>query len=149
MSMEQNPRLAFFQAQIGHDSSQSVSGLGRWLNGILRVAEADHMLIEYTIRPDMANPMGVLHGGAAAAIMDDLAGILVFTLNREFGFTSVNLNVDFLSPARLGEVITAEARIIRAGKNIIHLESTIRATDGRIVAKSATNLIQTSVKLSF
>jgi acyl-coenzyme A thioesterase 13 len=140
-------RLDFFRSQIGQAASQSVSGLGQWLNGTLRVAEADHITAEYTIRPDMVNPMNVMHGGTAAAIMDDIAGMLVFALEREFGYTSVNLNIDFLSPARQGDVITATARIVRAGKNIVHVEVNLTATDGKLIAKSATNLIQTSVRL--
>lgn len=142
-------RLDFFRAQIGQDASQSPSGLGQWLNGILRAAEPDHITADYEIRPDMTNPMNVMHGGTAAAIMDDIAGILVFALGREFGYTSVNLNIDFLNPARTGDTVTATARIVRAGKNIVHVEVTLTAADGKLIAKSATNLIQTSVRLPF
>jgi acyl-coenzyme A thioesterase 13 len=142
-------RLDFFRTQIGQDASQSPSGLGRWLNGIVRVAEPDHFIADYEIRPDMTNPMNVMHGGTAAAIMDDIAGMLVFALGREFGYTSVNLNVDFLNPARAGDVVTATAKIIRAGKNIVHAEVTLTAADGKLIAKSATNLVQTSVRLPF
>ncbi len=142
-------RLDFFRAQIGQDTSQSPSGLGNWLNGILRVAEPDHLVADYEIRPDMTNPMNVMHGGTAAAIMDDIAGMLVYALGREFGYTSVNLNVDFLNPARAGDVVTATARIVRAGKNIVHVAVSITAADGKIIAKSATNLVQTSVPLPF
>ncbi len=142
-------RLDFFRAQIGQDASQSPSGLGKWLNGVLRAAEADRFMADYEIRPDMTSPMNVMHGGTAAAIMDDIAGMLVFGLGREFGYTSVNLNVDFLNPARSGDVITATARIVRAGKNIVHVEVTLAAADGKLIAKSATNLVQTSVRLPF
>ncbi|GAA4408553.1 hypothetical protein GCM10023187_30630 [Nibrella viscosa] len=142
-----NPRLEFFRSQIGQNMSQSPSPLGRWLNGTIRAVDLRMLVVEYTIHEDMTNPLGVLHGGAAAAILDDIAGSLVFALGREYGYTSVNLTLDFLHSARLGEVITATAEIIRAGRNIIHVTGVIEAADGKIIAKCSTNLIQTSVKL--
>lgn len=144
-----NPRLDFFRSQIGVDMRTSISPLGRWLNGTLRETDYGRLVAEYIVREDLTNPAGVLHGGAAAAILDDLIGATVFTLGREYAYTSVNLSVDFLHAARLGDVITATARIVREGKNIIHGEGQIVAADGKIIAKCATNLIQTSLKLPF
>ncbi len=145
--MDANPRLAYFRSQIGRDMSGSISPLGRWLNGTLRAADAGRLVAEYTIREELTNPAAVLHGGAASAILDDLIGAMVFTLGREYAYTSVNLTVDFLHAARLGELVTATAEVVRAGKNIIHCEGRIVAADGKIIAKATTNLIQTSVKL--
>lgn len=144
-----NPRLAYFRSLIDRDMSTSVSPFGRWLNGTIRAVDHGRMVADYLIRDDMTNPLGVLHGGAAAGILDDLIGATVLALGREHAYTSVNLNVDFLHAARLGEVVTATAEVVRAGRNIIHCEGVIRAADGKIIAKSATNLIQTSVKLPF
>ncbi|GAB3248304.1 hypothetical protein GCM10027347_04500 [Larkinella harenae] len=143
---ESNDRLLFFRSIIGQNMQQSPSPLGRWLNGTLRAAEEGSLTVEYVVREDMTNPMNVLHGGSAAAIIDDLIGATVYTLGREYLYTSVNLNVDFLHSARLGDLVIAQTQIVRAGKNIIHAECTLTATDGKIIAKAASNLIQTSVK---
>lgn len=144
-----NKRLEYFRAMIGSGMQTSISPLGRWLNGTLRAVESGQLVAEYRVRDDMTNPAGVLHGGMASAILDDLIGAMVFTLGRENAYTSVNLNVDFLHAARAGETITATAQVLRAGKNIIHCEGRIVASDGKIIAKCTTNLIQTSVKLPF
>ena len=127
--------------------STSPSPLGRWLSGTIRVADYGRLVADFTIREEMTNPAGVLHGGAGAAILDDLIGAMVFALGREYAFTSVNLTIDFLHAARKGDVITATAEVIREGKNIIHCEGRIVGNTGKIIAKCATNLIQTSVKL--
>jgi len=144
-----NPRFDYFRSQIGQSMAQSISGVGRWLNGTLRIVEAERMVADYLIRDDMVNPVSVLHGGAASAILDDLCGMLVFALGREYGYTSVNLNMDFLNPARQGETLTAEARLIRAGRNIIHVEGRLTNAEGKLIAKCSTNLVQTGLKLSF
>ncbi|WP_223860598.1 PaaI family thioesterase [Spirosoma validum] len=125
----------------------SISPFGRWLNGTIREVEYGKLVADFTVREELTNPAGVLHGGAAAAILDELIGTMVYALGREYAYTSVNFNIDFLHAARLGDIVTATAETIRVGKNIIHCEGRIIATDGKIIAKCATNLIQTSVKL--
>ncbi|MGA0557238.1 PaaI family thioesterase [Larkinella sp. VNQ87] len=143
---ETNPRLEFFRSLIDQDLRESPSPLGRWLNGTVRAAEEGSLTVEYVVREDMTNPMGMLHGGSAAAIMDDLIGSTVYALGRDFVYTSVNLTIDFLHSARLGEVLTAQSRIVRAGRNIIHAECIILAADEKIIAKAASNLVQTSLR---
>ncbi len=149
MDNSSNPRLDFFRSQIGQSMSTSISPFGRWLNGTLRAAEAGRLVADFTIREEMTNPAGVLHGGVASGILDELIGAMVFALGREYAYTSVNLTVDFLHAARLGDTVIATAEVVRAGKNIIHCEGRIVAYDGKIIAKCATNLIQTSFKLSW
>ncbi|KAA9353607.1 PaaI family thioesterase [Larkinella humicola] len=143
---ETNPRLQFFRSMIGQAMAQSPSPLGRWLNGRLLAAEEGSLTVEYEVREDMTNPTRILHGGAASAIIDELIGTTVYALGREHLYTSVNLNVDFLHSARLGETVTARTQVVRAGKNIVHAECQITAADGKIIAKASSNLIQTSVK---
>ncbi len=147
MDPTENPRLNYFRSQIGQPMSSSISPLGRWLNGTIRAADFGRLVAEYVVRDELTNPAGVLHGGAASAMLDDLIGAMVFTLGRAYAFTSVNLNVDFLHAARVGDILTTTAEAIRAGKNIIHCEGRIVAANGKIIAKCATNLIQTSVLL--
>lgn len=145
--METNQRLAIFQSLIGQPISQSLSGIGRWLSGTLLEVAEGRTVAGYVVRPDMVNPMQVLHGGVASAILDDLCGLTVFALGREFGYTSVNLTVDFLNPARLGDALTAEANVVRAGRNIVHVEGRITSDTGKLIAKCSTNLVQTTVKV--
>ncbi len=128
--------------------SSSPSPFGRWLGGTIRAAYYGRLVADFIVRPEMTNPAGVLHGGAAASILDDLIGAMVFALGREYAYTSINLTIDFLHAARENEMITATAELIREGKNIIHCEGRIVAADGKIIAKCTTNLIQTSVKLA-
>jgi acyl-coenzyme A thioesterase 13 len=144
-----NTRLAFFQGLIGQPMTNSPSPVGRWLGGILRQAEDQKMAVEFTVTEAMTNPMGGLHGGTAAAMMDDTIGIMVFMMGREYAYTSVNLNCDFLTTATVGDVITAQAVVIRAGRNVIHCECHLIKQDGKIVAKSSSNMIQTPIKLTF
>jgi len=143
----ENKRLRFLQKYIGANMTESISPVGRWLNGKLININEGSMQAEFVVREDMTNPMGVLHGGIASTILDDVVGTMVYALGRDFAYTSVNLNCDFLHAARLGDVITANAKVVRAGKNIIHVEGLITNAEGKIIAKCTSNLIQTSLKI--
>lgn len=143
----ENKRLPFLKQFIGRPMDQHFSPVAKWLNGILLSIDEGAMEVEYHVREDMCNPMGTLHGGIAATILDDIVGTMVYALGREFGFTSVNLNCDFLNPAVVGDVLVAKSTVVRAGKNIIHVEGRLVNTQGRIIAKCTSNLIQTAFKL--
>ena len=147
LSVTENKRLLFLQKFIGEYMDQTPSPVGRWLNGRLTDIREGSMEVEFTVREDMTNPMGVLHGGIASTILDEVVGTMVYALGRDFAYVSVNLNCDFLHAARIGDVITAKAKVIRAGKNIVHVEGIITDPENRIIAKCTSNLIQTNLKL--
>ncbi|HEV7381530.1 MAG TPA: PaaI family thioesterase [Dyadobacter sp.] len=142
-----NLRLTALRNEIGNHLATSISPVGRWLNGKLIDAKEGSLLVEFKVREDMTNPMGVLHGGIASTILDDVIGMMVYVLGRDFAYTSVNLNCDFLHAARLGDSILASGKVIRAGKNIIHVEGVITNQEDKIIAKCTSNLIQTSFKI--
>lgn len=144
-----NPRRAFFEALTDKSSENSPSPVGRWLDGVLKSVDDSSMQAEFIVRADMTNPMGILHGGVAAMMMDEVCGMLVFSLGREYAYTSVNLNCDFLNRASIGEKLVCRAVVIREGRNIVHCEVSITNSTGVLVAKSATNLIQTGLKIPF
>ena len=143
----ENKRLLFLQKFIGQYMDQSPSPVGRWLNGKLIDIREGSMEVEFIVREDMTNPMGVLHGGIASTILDEVVGTMVYALGRDFAYVSVNLNCDFLHAARIGDVVTAKAKVVRAGKNIVHVEGIITDPESRIIAKCTSNLIQTNLKL--
>ncbi|WP_310589005.1 PaaI family thioesterase [Dyadobacter crusticola] len=145
--MMENERISFLRQYIGKNMQQNFSPVAQWLNGKLLSIEEGMMQIEYLVRPDMCNPMGTLHGGMAATILDEIVGTMVFALGREYAFTSVNLNCDFLNPAFPGDVLIAHSNVVRVGKNIIHVEGRLTTPEGKIIAKCASNLIQTSFQI--
>jgi uncharacterized protein (TIGR00369 family) len=144
-----NARIEYLRTQIGRTMTESWSPVGRFLNGVLRSVDYGRMVAEYTVREELGNVTGGLHGGMSSAMLDDLIGATVFTLGREFAHTTVNLNVDFLHAAQPGDVLTATAEVIRAGRNLIHCEGRLVSADGKIVAKCTSNLVHTSRKLPF
>jgi len=148
MSEKQNSQLTFFQKMIGKELTNTPSPAGNWLAGTLLEMEYGYAKVEYKVREEFCNPGRILHGGVSSLMLDDVIGMANFTMGSEYLMSSINLNVDFLSAAKLGEKVQVEARIIRSGSNLNHWEAVIKKDSGKIVAKASSNMINTHVKIS-
>ena len=100
--------------------------------------------MDVIVRRDMCNPGGILHGGVATGMMDDVIGITVFSMGSQTFYATINLSVDFLFAAKPDEKLSVKSKIVRMGKKIAHAEGEIRNEAGKIVAKCTTNLVATS-----
>lgn len=134
-----------FKVLIGKESKDvSPSPLGRWLNGKLVDVAQGTMTVEVVIREEMTNPAGIMHGGIAAAIMDEVIGMTTFTLGSDAFFAASNLNVDFLRPGNKGETLKVVSEVIRAGKTMAHVECRIYNEAEKLIAKATSNMVKTS-----
>ncbi|TAE01933.1 MAG: PaaI family thioesterase [Bacteroidetes bacterium] len=133
--------LELLQKNIGKKMSESPSPFAVWLDGTLLDAQIGELTVSFEVRPEMTNPMGLLHGGAIAAICDEMIGSTVYTMQSESFFTSINLNIDFLRGAKKGDTVVAKSKIVRKGKRIINGECLVYNTKNEIVAKASSNLI--------
>lgn len=138
-----NKALTLFQSYLGKDSSKSISPLMRWLNPTLLSVTEGELEFSYLIREEMTNPMGILHGGTTAAIIDDAVGAAVYSLGKSNLYTTVNLAVDYFASAKTGETIIAKTSITKNGNQIINTSCEIwNADKTRMIAKGHSNLIK-------
>ncbi|MFJ2079497.1 PaaI family thioesterase [Streptomyces anulatus] len=71
----------------------------------MRFDEVDHgrIVISLDTRPDFANPLGTVHGGIAATLLDSVMGCAVHTtLPAGAGYTTLELKVNYIRTARTG-----------------------------------------------
>ncbi len=138
--LSMNQALKHLQLRIGQPfGDQHPSPVGRWLNGTIRRVQAGEFEADFLVRPDMTNPVGILHGGIMCTIMDEAMGIAIYTLDDSNFFAAINLVTDFLRSAKLGEVITARARVVRRGRRIVHAECHVFNAAGDLLAKGSCN----------
>lgn len=92
--------------------------------------------------------MNILHGGITASIIDDAIGAAVYSLNNSHYYTTVNLNVDYFAPAKVGDVLYATTTINKRGKQIINASCTVwNADKSRVIAKGNSNLMRTKMEV--
>lgn len=114
---------------------------------MIMAAESGSVSFRFTVRKDMINPIGTLHGGVTASIMDDVIGAAVYTLNEEHFFTTINNVVDYFIPSKENDVIVANAQVIKKGRQIINAQCEIWNEDrSRLLARGYSNLLRTDIK---
>lgn len=120
-----------------------VPPFSKWANGKIIKAEFGLMELEYEVRPEMANPTNLLHGGIQCAFMDDVIGITTATLGYKGFPISIDFHVDYLGKVQVGEKVRVIGEIIREGKNIIHANAEIRDMNNNLVSTGNSNLLKT------
>lgn len=125
----------------------SRSPAGNWLGFTLEDVSTGKATLSLTVKPEMTNPYGNIHGGMMALVMDETIGWAVVSLESEHHYTSLNLNIDFLYAIKGGDRLLSTAEVIRAGKKIVHVDCTIKHENGTLLAKGTSNLISTSMQI--
>jgi len=93
-----------------------------------------HSLLELEIGTEHLNPFGGVHGGVYASAIDTAAYWAVYCdVDEKTGFTTLDLMVDFLAPARAGKMIV-KGRRIKIGKTIGLAEATAFDQEGKWLA---------------
>lgn len=142
-----NPRVDYFRKQIGRKEWLFPYPLMDWLGTQVVEVEEGFLKMQFKVADHMLNPTGILHGGVAAVMLDELMGAVSFTLNRPNAFVTLNMNVDFLASAKAGDVIVGEGRVTRPGKTVLHTEAKLFAADGKLLSKATSNLIATAIPI--
>lgn len=141
-----NAAVEFLKKHIGKDSSLSPSPLMRWLNPVILFAEEGKLSFEYKVRKEMTNPLGAMHGGISAAIIDDAIGAAVYSLGEEQFYSTINLAVDYFGRAPENETVIADALILKKGRQLVNAQCEIwNADKSRLIARGYSNLIKTEM----
>ena len=115
----------------------------RWLNPDILAVEEGAMTLRYVVREEMTNPMGQLHGGISAAIIDDAIGCTMYAYDHPPGYSTVSNYIDYLLPARMGEKIVARTSIVKKGNRLVNARCEIMDESGhKMIAIGVSNLIR-------
>lgn len=112
------------------------SGYGRSLGVRAEAVSADAARIALDFRHESSNGDGALHGGVAASLVALSAGAVTrAALGADSGpWHTAAVQVGYLSAA-LNEGITAEASLLRRGKELAYVEVDVTGDTGKAVAK--------------
>jgi len=136
-------KLQILKTFTGKEFTASPSPFMKWLNPTVISAEEGQIEFQYTVREEWLNPMGNLHGGVTAAIMDDIIGATMFSLNEKNFIVTINNNIDYFSTAQQDDHIIAEAKIIKRGKQFVNAQCEIwNAGKTRLIARGTSNLFK-------
>jgi acyl-CoA thioesterase len=104
----------------------------------------DQVQITMPVQELFINSAGVIHGGLISSLADvALSNLLPANEDGIQQAVTVDLNVTFMKPA-VGTYLTANAKIEKKGKTLIHTECSIFNDKEDMVAKSKAILFRTN-----
>lgn len=107
------------------------------------VVERGHVAFVCGASARFSNPMGTVHGGILATLLDSALGCAVQTvLDAGQAYTTVSLEVKYLRAVALDAgVLRAEGTVVHAGRRQATAEGRITDPDGRVVATATTTCL--------
>jgi uncharacterized protein (TIGR00369 family) len=117
--------------------------IGRTLDFSLVEVERGRAVFEGTPDERHYNPMGGVHGGYAATLLDSACGIAVHSmLKPDQGFTTLELKVSYLRGMNdMTGPVRAEGRVVNIGRRVAFAEADIRDAGGRLMATATSTLL--------
>jgi acyl-CoA thioesterase len=115
------------------DTMLSKEGTGPSWGLVIEEARVGYARVRMLLRPDMANGHGIVHGGMIFSLADSA---FAYACNSRNSTTvAAHASISFLSPAKVGETLVAEAEE-RAGSGRSGVYAVrVTADDGRTVAE--------------
>jgi acyl-CoA thioesterase len=104
----------------------------QWLGIQVLEVSAGYSKISMTVRPEMINGFGIVHGGIAFSFSDSA---FAFACNNRNNLSvALDTSINFTKPVHVGDVLVAEAKEIHNGKSTGLYHITVTNQNDHIVA---------------
>ena len=103
----------------------------------MKMVKAEEGCVEFEVQADERhlNPMGGVHGGFAATVLDSVTGCAVHTtLPANTNYATVDLNIKMVKPVPMDTPLIAIGKVISKSKLISTCEGYLKDSDGKIYA---------------
>jgi len=110
----------------------------------MRITEVSKGIVKFIVKADHRhlNPMGGVHGGFAATVLDSVTGCAVHTmLDAGVGYGTVDLSLKMLRPIPVGVDLYAEGKLINISKSLGVSEGAIKGADGKLYSHATCTCI--------
>ncbi|MDX1594727.1 MAG: PaaI family thioesterase [Gammaproteobacteria bacterium] len=138
------------QALSGHDFLVAIRDgelpappMARTLGFQLAEVETGRVVFRATPSLDYYNPLGAVHGGWPATLLDSCMGCAVHsTLPAGTGYTTLEFKIDILRPiTEATGPVAAEGRVVRVGRRVGVAEGALTDGAGRVLARGSTTCL--------
>ena len=137
------------------DAPDGLAQLREWLaNGFqppmgntlgFALVEVERGKAVFEARPDRSvyNPLGAVHGGYAATLLDSACGVAIASmLGPNRGHTTLELKISYLRAlTEASGMVRAPGRVISLGSRVGFSEATLHDGDGRLCATATSTLL--------
>ncbi len=144
MSLAESPQpLSGIEQLRAGMNAIGVHGIGKTMGFRVIEIEAGRVVFAGTPGREVYNPIGAVHGGYAATLLDSACGCAVHSmLGPDQGYTTLELKVSYHKgmTAETGEV-RAEGKVIQLGRRAAFAEAKLTDGSGRLLASATSTLL--------
>ena len=117
----------------------------QWLGVEVLLIKDGYSNIKMTVREEMINGFGIVHGGIAFSLAD--SAFAFACNNRNVLSVALDTSINFLKPVHVGDVLIAEAKELHNGKSTGLYHITITNQKDHVVAVFKGTCYRTDKKL--
>ena len=130
--------LGFLQSIIAGENPQPP--ISKLMSFRLAEAEKGRVVFEGHPNFDLYNPIGTVHGGYAATLLDSALGCAIFsTLLKGDTWTTLELKVNYVRALTKDTgPVRAEGRLIHRGRTVATSEGDLKDREGKLYAHATT-----------
>ena len=104
----------------------------QWLGIEVLEIKDGYSKIKMTVRKEMINGFGIVHGGIAFSLADSCFAFACN--NRNILSVALDTSINFIKPVHVGDILTAETKELHNGKSTGLYHITIKNQKGHVVA---------------
>lgn len=132
MTRLENPFRDFGEADMFVYNPFSRTGMG-----LAFFRDGERVVTRFEVAPQYAGMPNILHGGAAATLLDEVMFWTVVGLEHRIAFT-INLDIHYCSYVRVGEALQLEGRIVKRDREqrFVHTAARLIKSGGETAAEA-------------
>jgi len=108
--------------------------IASFLNMQLLELQPGYSRVSIRVLPEHQNFNGLTFGGITMAVADQAFGYAVNSMKRPN--VASQFNIHFIAPAKAGDELIAEGRVVRSGRRVSIAEMTVTNQEGKLIAKA-------------
>jgi acyl-CoA thioesterase len=116
--------------------------IAAFLNMQLLELQPGYSKVMLKVLPEHQNFNGLTFGGITMAVADQAFGYAVNSVRRSN--VASQFNIHFIAPAKIGDKLIAEGRVVRSGRRVSIAEMTVTNQEGKLIAKATGTTIPIS-----
>lgn len=124
---------------IKKNMDETNTGYMKHLGGLLLKKVSDELYeFNVTVRDIHLNTGKIAHGGFLASIADTGMGTAAHRVADNKRCVTINLDIKFISAAKIGENLTGTVKILKKTKTLIFINCEIKNNSGIVILASGT-----------
>lgn len=95
------------------------------------------IVVEFCATKQLANPTGIIHGGAISTMFDNACGFLVTAMEQSMMITTTELYVSFVKAVQIGSSIRIKTKLISSGHTLYRIYGELYTDDSEAIYATA------------